>query len=159
MRYALGLLLVGLGSLGWETPGLAHGVHIQHRVISGIEIQARYDSGEPMQAAQVSIYAPGNPSDPWLKGTTDAEGRFRFTPDANQPGNWEVKVRQAGHGDIVSIPVAAMDGPMAGEPATVPSASLMKQPGELSPVKHWVTIAAVVWGFIGTALFFSRGKR
>jgi nickel transport protein len=171
MRYPLLFLLTGWASLGWSLSVLAHGVQVQHQFVSGIEIQARYDTGEPMGEAQVAIYAPNQPTEPWMTGTTDAEGRFMFTPDASQPGNWEVMVRQAGHGDIISIPIEAEalaadpagdpptpdQGPDQGEPST--QATLTNQPGELSPVQRWITIGAVIWGFIGTALFFSRSKR
>ena len=159
MRHRLVLLLATLGGITWATPGLSHGVSIQHQTVSSVEIQARYDSGEPMREAQVIVYTPDNPAEPWLEGTTDADGRFVFTPDSTQPGNWEVAVRQAGHGEIVSIPVgaeaASADGlePASGQMASATSAA------ELSPVQRWITIGAVIWGFIGTALFFSRGKR
>jgi nickel transport protein len=171
MRYPLLLLLTPWVSLGWSPSVLAHGVQIQHQIVSGIEIQARYDSGEPMEEAQVTVYAPDRPTEPWMTGTTDTAGRFMFTPDKTQPGNWEVMVRQAGHGNVLSIPVEAEalaadpagetltpdQSPGQGEPST--QATLTSQPGELSPVQRWVTIGAVIWGFIGTALFFSRGKR
>ncbi|NJL49854.1 MAG: carboxypeptidase regulatory-like domain-containing protein [Leptolyngbyaceae cyanobacterium SM2_5_2] len=145
--------------MAWATPGLSHGVSIQHQTVSSVEIQASFDSGEPMKEAQVVVYAPDNPTEPWMKGTTDAEGRFVFTPDAAQPGNWEVAVRQAGHGEILSIPVGAeLASADPSSPALGQSVSTSSAP-ELSPVQRWITIGAVIWGFIGTALFFSRGKR
>ncbi len=44
---------------------------------------------------------------PWLTGICDQQGRFSFTPDPDLPGTWDVQVRQAGHGDIIHIPVGA----------------------------------------------------
>lgn len=164
-------------------PVFAHGAKLEYQPINGIEIQARYDSGEPMRAAQVNVYAPDNPSEPWQTGTTDAEGRFVFTPDPSRPGNWEVMVRQAGHGDVVAIPVgeasAAANSSATGDSATSGSSSTegttenAGEPGDTnrpavlanadSPrtagLPLWVSMAAMVWGFVGTALFFARGKR
>jgi nickel transport protein len=141
------VILIGLG-LGQPDRVSAHGVKISYEATQALEIQANYDSGEPMANAQVTIYAP-NRSEPWLKGSTDAQGRFTFTPDATQSGNWEVKVRRAGHGDILNIPV--------GQQATSVSGSGSGQTG-YTPLQTTMMAAAVIWGFIGTALFFSRRK-
>jgi nickel transport protein len=156
MRYPLVLLLAGWGGLGWVAPALAHGAKLEYQPINGIEIQARYDSGDPMKAAQVNIYAPDNPTEPWLTGTTDDAGHFIFTPDPSRPGNWEVMVRQAGHGDVLAIPVAA-DGRLAVDT----SSSMLAAGGaaRTAGLPLWVSMAAMVWGFVGTALFFARGKR
>ncbi|MFH7241907.1 MAG: carboxypeptidase regulatory-like domain-containing protein [Spirulina sp.] len=179
MNYPVVLLLAGWGGLVTVAPAFAHGAKIEYQPINGIEIQARYDSGEPMSAAQVNVYAPDNPSEPWQTGTTDSEGRFVFTPDPSRPGNWEVMVRQAGHGDVLAIPVEG--NPVAADAVTGDSATGTPEgttgnagvPGDTNPsagranageprtagVPLWVSMAAVVWGFVGTALFFARGKR
>jgi nickel transport protein len=173
MKHRSALFLALCSSIGGVTPVLAHGAHIDYQPTESIQIQARYDSGEPMQGAQVMVYSPENLSDPWTQGTTDDQGRFVFAPDPSQPGNWEVTVRQAGHGDIVSIPVQgestaseaggtsqtaeASTGNAVPEDSTPQAASY--QAGQLSPVQQGITIGAVIWGFIGTALFFARGKR
>lgn len=180
MNYPRVLLLAGWGGFVAAVPALAHGAKLEYQPINGIEIQARYDSGEPMKAAQVNIYAPDNPSESWQTGTTDDEGRFVFTPDPSQPGNWEVMVRQAGHGDVVAIPVgeasAAANSSATGDSATSGSSStegtteggenvnrpaMLANAGEprTAGVPLWISMAAMVWGFIGTALFFARGKR
>lgn len=181
MNYPLVLLLAGWGGVLGTVPALAHGTKIDYQRINGIEIHARYDSGNPMSAAQVNIYAPDNPSQPWQTGITDDGGRFVFTPDPAQPGNWEVMVRQAGHGNIVVIPVessvmgdaAGTDNPVAsGLPEGAEASGEARESGEVpvaalassgttptAGVPLWVSMAAVVWGFIGTALFFARGKR
>ncbi|MGF1568889.1 MAG: carboxypeptidase-like regulatory domain-containing protein [Nodosilinea sp.] len=154
MNARLFLPLVLGGSLGWASAAQAHGVAIDYQVAQGIALEARYDSGEPMQEAQVIVYAPDNPAEPWLRGTTDAEGRFWFSPDSSLPGNWEVAVRQAGHGEILTIPVGG-DAAAGG----VLPVGVASQGGELPPVQQGLTMAAVIWGFVGTALFFARGKR
>jgi nickel transport protein len=156
-----------LGLVGWETAALAHGVIVEHRQVSNIEIQARFDSGEPLANAQVLVYAPDEPTEVWEQGTTDDQGRFSFAPDTTQPGNWEVMVRQAGHGDLTTIPVGALpladsvgaDGAGAEGEVEPAANSLISPSTSLSPVQQGITIGAVIWGFIGTALFFARGKR
>lgn len=179
MNYPRVLLLAAWGSLVAVAPMFAHGAKIDYQPINGIVIQARYDSGEPMSAAQVNVYTPDNPNEPWQTGTTDDEGRFVFTPDPSRPGNWEVMVRQAGHGDIVVVPVAgnlaAVDS--AGEDSTAgttegttegagesgdtdgPAMLAHADSPRTAGVPLWVSMAAMVWGFVGTALFFARGKR
>ncbi len=169
MNHRLSILLAALGGIGWVTPVLAHGAHIEYQPTESIQIQARYDSGEPMKEAQVIVYAPDNPSEPWTQGTTDDQGRFVFAPDATQPGNWEVAVRQAGHGDIVAIPVGAEastvaeNDPGASGAEAAPTEEVQPvaapQTAQISPVQQGITIGAVIWGFVGTALFFARGKR
>ena len=182
MNYPRVLLLAGWGGLVMATPVFAHGAKLEYQPINGIEIQARYDSGEPMSAAQVNVYAPNNPSEPWQTGTTDDEGRFVFTPDPSQPGNWEVMVRQAGHGDLLVVPVAgnsATATSATGDSATGTTEGTTGNAGEsgesreanrpavlansdaprAAGVPLWVSMAAMVWGFVGTALFFARGKR
>ena len=126
------------------TTALAHGAKIEYAINIAVEIVASYDSGDPMGEAQVTVYAPNDLSNPWLTGTTDEEGRFTFIPDPDIPGTWDVQVRQAGHGDIVHIPVG--EGM-----ATTGSTGF-----------SWLQIvlmsACVIWGFVGTALYFSRRK-
>jgi nickel transport protein len=97
-----------------------------------------------MAGGQVTVYAPDDPSQPWLTGVCDDEGRFTFTPDPEIPGTWDVQVRQAGHGDMVHIPIGA-------EGATAASTSV-------STLQIVLMAAATVWGFVGTALFFSRRR-
>ena len=139
------MFATGLALASSAGAALAHGANIE--VGRGFQIRATYDNGEPMDNAQVLVYAPDNLEEPWQEGSTDDEGRFTFVPDPQQPGNWEVTVRQAGHGDIATIPVG---GSASSDAANVEAS--------LSPVQQWVTIGAVIWGFVGTALFFSRGK-
>lgn len=132
---------------------LAHGANIQYRETSAITIQAKYDDGTPMANAQVVVYAPSDRATPWVKGTTDDAGDFSFVPDgtAENAGDWDIKVRQSGHGDITSIPIA--DGKLA----DVADARSLGASG-YTPSQKIVMAAAVGWGFLGTALFFSRSK-
>ncbi|MGK7900674.1 MAG: carboxypeptidase-like regulatory domain-containing protein [Hormoscilla sp.] len=129
--------------MSWQTEAIAHGAIVKHKIIQTVEIKASYDSGEPMANAQITVYAPDDPAKPWLQGTADARGRFIFTPDA--VGSWEVKVRKAGHGEIVRISIG--DQGQKSPKSTV------------NPLQKLAMTGAVIWGFVGTALFFSRDNK
>ncbi|RZM81878.1 carboxypeptidase-like regulatory domain-containing protein [Leptolyngbya iicbica] len=142
----LGIVAIAMGSL----PGvaIAHGAHIQARTATAMEIQATYDSGEPLAEATVQVFAPDDPQTPVYTGLTDADGKFVFVPTA--PGNWEVSVRQAGHGDIAVVPVES-EGAIA---------STFTNDAGLSLLQRGIVAGAVTWGCVGTALFFGRrGKQ
>ena len=106
-----------LGTLGQAGSAIAHGVEMQYQTTQAITIQAKYDTGAPFANAQVTIYAPADDS-PWVKGTTDGEGRFTFTPDSTKPGTWQVKVRSAGHGNILNIPINASQSTTGAQAST-----------------------------------------
>jgi nickel transport protein len=136
----LGLLLV----LGTRGTAFAHGARIEYTIGMTVQIQASYDTGEPMAGGQVVVYAPDDPTTPWLTGACDDEGRFTFTPDPDKPGTWDVQVRQAGHGDIVHIPIGEGGASSGSTGYTTAQIVLMG--------------ACVAWGFVGTALYFSRKR-
>jgi len=123
----------------------AHGARIEYTVSTTIDIVASYDSGEPMAGAQVAVYAPDDPTTPRLTGVCDDEGRFSFTPDSSEPGTWDVQVRQAGHGDIVRIPIGG-------------SSEGSGSAGGYTPLQIILMAACVIWGSIGTALYFLRRR-
>ena len=123
----------------------AHGAKIDYTINVAVEIRAAYDTGTPMAGGQVTVYAPDAPSTPWLEGVCDEDGRFTFTPDPAIPGTWDVQVRQAGHGDIIHIPV--------GEDAAMSGSS-----GGYSVSQIIVMAICVIWGIAGTALYFSRRR-
>jgi nickel transport protein len=137
----IGLLML----LVLPAQALAHGVNIEYTSDVEITIVAKYDTGTPMAGAQVTVYAPDNPTTPWLTGVCDDEGVFSFTPDSSKPGTWDVQVRLAGHGGIIHIPVgegAAGSGGLGG----------------YSWLQIALMAACVVWGSIGTALYFRRRR-
>jgi nickel transport protein len=168
------VLLFAMGGLwGGIFPVSAHGVKVQHQAVAAIAVVAQYDSGKPMAEAQVLVYAPDNPQAPWSTGTTDQTGKFIFTPDGNRPGNWEIAVRQGGHGAMVTVPWQTMvvasnnhnnqDGltnpsnPDRNKAA--PAITLTATPASsqaLSPIQRGITLGAIIWGFVGTAFFFSK---
>ncbi len=151
--------------LGNPLPAIAHGVQLTHQTLEAVEVQALFDNGDPMSNAQVTIYAPNDPQTPWQEGTADKNGRFLFAPDPSLAGNWAVRVRQAGHGSILNVaiapeppPEAAVDTPDATRVSEVaPSSGLLSSRSpSVNPLPTGLAIASGVWGFVGTALFFSR---
>lgn len=156
-KYPL-MVLVLLALSGLAVPVFAHGASIRYTMTTAtvVEITAAFDSGEPMRGAQVLIFTPGDPAVPWQTGVCDDAGRFSFTPDPALPGTWEVQVRQAGHGSVVYIEVGT------GSTATtaVPNRpQMLTGSNSYTPLQMVVMGGCVVWGLIGTALFFaSRGR-
>ncbi|HEY9771162.1 MAG TPA: carboxypeptidase regulatory-like domain-containing protein [Coleofasciculaceae cyanobacterium] len=150
-RFYFLLTLLALIAVPEKT--LAHGANIEYRQTSAITIQAKYDDGKPMANAQVVVYAPSDRANPWLKGTTDESGNFTFVPQtsAENVGDWDVKVRQSGHGDITSIPIT-------GERENVADTQLSSGGSGYTSAQKAVMALAGIWGFVGTALFFSRSK-
>ena len=150
-RFYFFLTLLSLVTLPIKT--LAHGASIDYHQTPAIKIQAKYDDGTPMANAQVVIYAPSDRATPWLKGTTDDAGNFAFVPDTTSQniGDWDVKVRQAGHGNITSIPVTAAKTASS-------QTQLLSAGAGYSPSQKLIMAMATGWGFIGTALFFARSK-
>ncbi len=140
--------LIWLAGVGFPGRAIAHGANITYQTTAAIKINATYDSGQPMSNAQVSIYSPDEPGNSWLTGTTDETGQFIFIPDPNKLGNWEIKVRQAGHGNIISIPW--------GENQTTANLNQPVYSQNYTPMQKALMIVSVGWGFVGTALFFYR---
>ena len=145
MKWKLTIPFLLLLLLCLPATAYAHGAKIDYTVNMKIDIVAKYDTGEPMGGAQVVVYAPDDPSNPWLTGVCDDEGRFSFTPDTSKPGNWSIQVRQSGHGDIVHIPIGEDSAMMGGS-------------GGYTVLQIVVMAVCGIWGLIGTALYFSRRR-
>ena len=139
---------------------LAHGANIKHQQTPAIVIKAAFDDGTPMANAQAIIYSPEDPANPWLKGTTDSEGKFTFVPESKVSGNWDVKVRKAGHGDIASISLEQENSASDTNPNTTENKARMRANlKEILPLQKFLMISTTVWGFIGTALFFAARNK
>lgn len=95
------LVLIGLIFL-WPLTAYAHGVTgTVDR--GGLVVTARYDSGEPMSYARVTILSPDAEVN-FQSGRTDKNGRFCFFPDT--AGAWEVVVDdEIGHRLEVDVPI------------------------------------------------------
>jgi len=151
----LGFTSMQTATLMTAERAIAHGVKIEHKSTPAIEVTAIYDSGEPMKNAQVTVYPP-NSDNAWTKGTTNDQGKFNFVPDSSQAGNWEVKIRQAGHGGIVVVPVG--EGAIANSSEPAPTAATTTKGTSFTPLQLLLMVGSVTWGFIGTALYFSGRK-
>lgn len=97
--------LLVLGALSIPVKALAHMVETNYFLNDELEFQTTFSNGEPLKGADVMVYSPDNPTQPWAKGVTDSQGRFSFMPDENRSGEWEVTIRKQGHGDRLTIPV------------------------------------------------------
>ncbi len=155
----------------------AHGVIVTYNLKSDgvIELVGEFDTGEPMGEAQVTIYAPSDPANPWLIGTADELGRYAFVFDPELLGTWDVQYRKAGHGDFIYIQLEAgmIDSALVknppGElksieveavaqgPAVISSGASTASSG-FSSIQVLLMSASVIWGFVGTALYFSSKK-
>jgi len=81
----------------------SHGVDIV-TITGGAGIEARYDSGEPISHAEVTVYSPNEQKEPFQSGTTDSNGRFIFYPDHS--GEWKAVVNDwTGHGGTVIVKI------------------------------------------------------
>ncbi|MEM7134114.1 MAG: carboxypeptidase regulatory-like domain-containing protein [Chloroflexota bacterium] len=149
------LVILVLGGIVLNSDGFlaetahAHGTEVAYNVSSAVTIEARYDNGEPMADAQVTIYAPDNPQSPWQIGQADSKGLYTFVPDTAIPGRWDLSIRTAGHGEMVYVDVdetnsiAEISGGSSG--FTMAQIALMS--------------VSVIWGCVGTALYFMGGNQ
>ncbi len=139
-------VLAAAVSLAWVEVAPAHGVDLSWNREEGVRVVARYDSGEPMSGAQVAVYSPDEPSEPWTTGYCDDSGEFFFVPDHQIPGTWEVQVRQAGHGGMLMVDVETGSASVGGSTG-------------FTALQKGMMAVAVAWGFAGTALYFLGRKR
>jgi nickel transport protein len=146
------------------TTAIAHGANITIQDVRAYEIEAVYDSGEPMVEAQVSVFGADNPQVPIETGVTDDQGRWVWI--AEQPGTWTFQVRQAGHGGLAELEVLAQgegvdlvspEGANTDDRTSSQAFAAHQARGNATnPMPRWIAIGSIIWGAIGTALFFSR---
>ena len=130
-------------------PAMAHGAFVDVAAVDAVGIHARYDTGEPMADAQVAVFAPDDPAQPWLVGQTDAAGQFVFIPD-DRAGRWAIQVRQAGHGAMGYVELST-DGAAVAVTTTTAGTGL-------TWAQRLLMVACVLWGAGGTALYFRRPR-
>lgn len=125
-------------------PVAAHGLETRPLYEGGIGLEVTYETGEPLADAAVTVYSPDDPGTPFLELRADRHGRFMFLPD--RPGTWAAVVRDgSGHGVRYDFEVNEALRAAATDPE-----------GSLSTTAKLVAAACVVWGLIGTALYFRR---
>ncbi|NEP87380.1 MAG: carboxypeptidase regulatory-like domain-containing protein [Okeania sp. SIO2C2] len=159
MKWQFAIPLIFLSSVSLQGKAIAHGVKIQHQITQAIKINATYDTGAPLPNASVTVYAPIEPNKVWLKGTTDEQGNFIFHPDSSLSGTWEIKVRQAGHGGLVSIPFQVdKSNNYHHHNVSKNHKYLANISNDYNPLQKGLMIGCTMWGFVGTTLFFWRFK-
>ena len=124
----------------------SHGTKYEIVNSGEIGVKAMYDSGEAMAMANVLVFHPGSASSSdSIK--TDKNGVFYFTPDA--PGTWTFQVRDtSGHGMRINLQID--------ESLSVKSGN---QSGSgLNMIQKVIMALSIVWGAIGTALYFKGRK-
>ena len=171
--------------LGFAATAYAHGVVITYILNANgeVELLAEFDTGEVMAEAQVTIYSPEDPLTPWLTGVADSEGRYTFVIDPDMPGTWDIQYRKAGHGDFIHVQLEAgmidpalmaqSPGELLSNPSTAtvaipvtesaPESNLLAgsntgATGGFTSFQILLMSASVIWGFVGTALYFSSKK-
>jgi nickel transport protein len=140
------VILLCAMSLPWFAPPVeGHGTGYEILGRGGITIRAFFASGEPIARADVKVFAPRE-TEPHATLTTDADGVFTFRPD--RPGVWVLQVRdRGGHGVRINCDV---NDDMVVEQAA--------GAGRIGAVQKTIMAACVIWGFVGTALFFRRNS-
>jgi nickel transport protein len=163
----LGLSLVAISVMN-PFPSRAHNTMIEYQATEAITIEAKFDNGQPINNAQVIVYAPDNPQQVWQKGLTNKQGKFTFIPDYSNEGNWSIKVRSAGHGSLINIPITSNNrkNSLLGEEKvelrnanSSLSTSAQNNHASLSLTQKLMMAIMGGWGFVGTALFFSRKNK
>lgn len=128
-------------------PVYGHGAQVTWAMEGdSVHIRASFDDGLPMSSAQVSVFTSSALTVPYLTGLTDDNGSFLFFPDASASTDWDVQVRKAGHGDIIHFSLAD-------------NSVIEYSERGFSVMQIVLMSACVVWGFIGTALFFASKRK
>lgn len=122
--------------------GHTHGVNLEWRTVEAFVIEACYDDGVPLSGAEVKVYMQSDPATPAVTGTCDESGRFIFMPDSTTTGNLDIQVIKDGHGGWIHL-----------RPDTTGYTGGSSDAG-LSTPRNLIVAVCVVWGFVGTALYF-----
>lgn len=121
-----------------------HGTKYEILPEKTLGIKAMFDTGNPMAAAKVLIFAPDE-TKAASTATTDANGVFYFTPD--KAGTWVMQVRdKGGHGMRINIEVNESMVLTSGQ----------KLSNTMSYFQKILMALCVIWGCIGTALYFKK---
>lgn len=121
----------------------AHGTKYEIIEPRTITIKAMFDTGTPMSGSKVLVFRPGATKS-FKSISTDDNGIFLITPDA--PGIWTFQVRdKSGHGMRINLDIDD-SLKIKGNSRT----------GGINYIQKTIMALTVVWGFIGTALYFKR---
>ncbi len=148
MKLYISLFLCFLASVLCPLIIHAHGTEYQliHEGVVGVK--AMFDTGVPMADSKVLVFRPGETS-PCFQTVTDSKGIVCFRPDT--PGTWILQVREkSGHGMRINLDIDKTLSISQG--SSGPS-------GGTTYIQKLIMAVCVVWGFIGTALYFKRKKK
>lgn len=123
------------------TINYAHGSNITYKRMNTYALHGSFDDGTAMSDAQIIIFSPTNPETPWLTTSADADGNYLFVPDEDLTGEWTIQFRSAGHGDMISINTEE---------------SIVSQSSTMNFSQKLLVGLAILWGFIGTSLYFRK---
>lgn len=85
----------------------AHAIETDYQLVGdSLEIQSTFSTGEPFPNAPIIIYSPDDPTQPWLEGRTDENGKFVFNPERAISGDWSVEIGEDSHWDMLRVPVS-----------------------------------------------------
>ncbi len=123
----------------------AHGSKYE-LIKTGIGIKALYSDDSPMSDSDVEVFSPVDDQKKYSTGITDRAGRFYFFPD--KTGKWKIKVSDGmGH---------AVEAMLDVNERMVLEDKPGNSHGGFSTGQSIIMVLCVVWGFIGTALYFKR---
>lgn len=132
--------------LFFTSVAFAHGVEYEF-IRNNVTIKAYFSGGKPFYPATFDLYSPDDYEEVYLSGETNNEGVFSIKP--NSPGKWIVMLRdKTGHGTRINIDV---NKDLSINTGGTNSSSTLYQ--------KIIMAVCVIWGFIGTALFFIRKKK
>jgi len=126
-------------------PLFAHGTKFTMSV-DGYNIHAMFEDGTPIKNGKVLIFKPGEVK-PYKKIKTDENGFFNFIVKGKQKGLWIMQILDdTGHGLRINLPIDS-NGFLSGS---------KKIEMGTSYIQKILMALAIVWGFVGTALYFKR---
>lgn len=150
----------------------AHGIDVQVTLTPittvAIALDARFEGGEALADAQVTVYAPDDAKTPWLRGTADEAGHYVFVADVTNAGTWDIQVRKAGHGEWINVALDAdtVEMTQANAPGDTAASTTLRIADDASSggstgyttAQIVLMAASVIWGMVGTALYVSRRR-
>jgi len=146
-----GLFLLFLIGLCFSKTLFAHEVNYQVKGAQGVCVSFFFAGGEPMDYAEIEVYAPGEKI-PFQKARTDRNGIFCFMPD--KKGVWKViakgETEHGLHGAEVEVKVK--------EDLSIEG---FKKPLVATYTKVFIAFGIVGWliGLAGIYLFFKKKLR
>ena len=146
-----GLFLLFLIGLCFSKTLFAHEVNYQVKGAQGVCVSFFFAGGEPMDYAEIEVYAPGEKI-PFQKARTDRNGIFCFMPD--KKGVWKViakgETEHGLHGAEVEVKVK--------EDLSI---EVFKKPLVATYTKVFIAFGIVGWliGLAGIYLFLKEKKK